>query len=142
MAVMRKHSVVGERICAPLKSVRYVLPIIRHHHEKSNGSGYPDGLRGEEIPLTARILQLADVYDALTTDRPYRKADPSEVALALMDEPMVHAWMADSVKPAAHHETLPGRWVAEPSWPPPETASADLHVVRLLTGPVYCNIFH
>lgn len=92
MAMMRKHSVVGERICAPLKSFRLVLPIIRHHHEKSDGSGYPDGLRGEEIPLTARILQLADVYDALTTDRPYRKADPSEAALALMDEEGTLGW--------------------------------------------------
>jgi putative two-component system response regulator len=92
MAVMRKHSVIGEQICAPLKSFRLVLPIIRHHHEKSNGTGYPDGLRGEEIPLTARILQLADVYDALTTDRPYRKADTSEVALQIMDEEGQRGW--------------------------------------------------
>lgn len=92
MAVMRKHSAVGERICAPLKSFRYVLPIIRHHHEKSDGSGYPDGLRGEEIPLTARILQLADVYDALTTDRPYRTAVSSETALQLMEEEAARGW--------------------------------------------------
>ena len=70
--VMRKHPIVGERICAPLKTFRLVLPIIRHHHEKQDGSGYPDRLRGAEIPLTAAILQIADVYDALTTDRPYR----------------------------------------------------------------------
>ncbi len=92
MAVMRRHSVIGEQICAPLKSFRLVLPIIRHHHEKSNGTGYPDGLRGEEIPLTARILQLADVYDALTTDRPYRQADTSEVALEIMDEEGKRGW--------------------------------------------------
>lgn len=92
MAVMRKHSVVGERICAPLKSFRPVLPIIRHHHEKRDGSGYPDGLSGEDIPLTARILQLADVYDALTTDRPYRTAVPSEEALQLMDDEAKLGW--------------------------------------------------
>jgi cyclic di-GMP phosphodiesterase len=92
MVIMRKHSEVGERICAPLRSFRLVLPIIRHHHEKRNGSGYPDGLRGEEIPLTARILQLADVYDALTTDRPYRTAVASEVALSMMDEEATHGW--------------------------------------------------
>jgi len=92
MAVMRKHSVVGERICAPLKSFRPVLPIIRHHHEKRDGSGYPDGKRGEEIPLTARILQLADVYDALTTDRPYRTAVPSEEALQIMDDEAKLGW--------------------------------------------------
>jgi putative two-component system response regulator len=72
--VMQKHPVVGERICAPLKTFRLVLPIIRHHHEKHDGTGYPDKLQGEEIPLTARILQLSDVYDALTTDRPYKVA--------------------------------------------------------------------
>ena len=92
IAVMRKHSVVGERICAPLKTLRLVLPIIRHHHEKRDGSGYPDGLSGEEIPLAARILQLADVYDALTTDRPYRTAVPSEVALGMMDEESRLGW--------------------------------------------------
>ena len=92
MVIMRKHSEVGERICAPLRSFRLVLPIIRYHHEKRNGSGYPDGLRGEEIPLTARILQLADVYDALTTDRPYRTAVASEVALSMMDEEATHGW--------------------------------------------------
>jgi putative two-component system response regulator len=92
MEVMRKHSVVGERICAPLRSFRPVLPIIRHHHEKRDGSGYPDGKRGEEIPLTARILQLADVYDALTTDRPYRTAVPSEEALQIMDDEAKLGW--------------------------------------------------
>jgi putative two-component system response regulator len=92
ISVMRKHAEVGERICAPLRSFRLVLPIIRHHHEKRDGSGYPDGLKGEAIPLTARILQLADVYDALTTDRPYRTAVPSEAALAMMDEEATLGW--------------------------------------------------
>src|SRR3984893_12494206 len=72
--VMKQHPVVGERICAPLKSFRHVLPIIRSHHEKLDGSGYPDGLKGEEIALTAQIMQTVDIYDALTTARPYRKA--------------------------------------------------------------------
>ena len=90
--VMRKHPVVGERICAPLKAFRLVLPIIRHHHERHDGSGYPDGLRGSEIPVTAAILQLADVYDALTSDRPYRKASPPEVALTIMREECGRGW--------------------------------------------------
>jgi putative two-component system response regulator len=90
--VMRKHPVVGERICAPLRTFGLVLPIIRHHHEKHDGSGYPDGLRNGEIPLTAAILQLADVYDALTTDRPYRKASSSDVALNIMDEEAALGW--------------------------------------------------
>jgi putative two-component system response regulator len=92
IVVMRKHPVVGERICAPLRTFGRVLPIIRHHHERHDGSGYPDGLRGDEIPLTASILQLADVYDALTTDRPYRKASPSEEALQIMDDEANLGW--------------------------------------------------
>ncbi len=70
--IMEQHTIAGERICAPLRSFRHVLPIIRHHHEKQDGSGYPDGLKGEKIPLTARILQITDIYDALSTDRPSR----------------------------------------------------------------------
>jgi putative two-component system response regulator len=90
--VIREHSVVGERICAPLKSFRLVLPIIRHHHEKLDGSGYPDGLLGEAIPVTARVLQIVDVYDALTTDRPYKKAFSITDALQTMKEEVAKGW--------------------------------------------------
>src|ERR1700676_4278897 len=90
--IMREHSVVGERICAPLKSFRFVLPIIRHHHEKLDGSGYPDGLRGEFIPVTASVLQIVDVYDALTTDRPYKKAFSTTDALQTMKEEVSNGW--------------------------------------------------
>jgi putative two-component system response regulator len=90
--IIREHSVVGERICAPLKSFRFVLPIIRHHHEKLDGSGYPDGLRGEEIPVTARVLQIVDVYDALTTIRPYKKAFSVTDALQTMKEEVAKGW--------------------------------------------------
>jgi putative two-component system response regulator len=71
---MRLHPEIGENICKPLKSLRAVLPIIRHHHEHWDGSGYPDGLAGQEIPLLARVLQVVDVYDALRTARPYKTA--------------------------------------------------------------------
>ena len=90
--IMRKHPLIGERICAPLRTFRLVLPIIRHHHERHDGSGYPDGLRGSEIPLTAGILQLADVFDALTTDRPYRAAMPVNAALQMMEEEALRGW--------------------------------------------------
>ena len=89
---MELHPVVGERICAPLRSFRGVLPIIRHHHEKADGSGYPDGLSGENIPLTSRILQTVDVYDALTTDRPYRKALTTQQAFTIMREEVKRGW--------------------------------------------------
>jgi putative two-component system response regulator len=84
--IMKKHPVTGETICRPLKSLRLVLPIIRSHHEHSDGSGYPDGLRGDEIPLLPRILQVVDVYDALRTARPYKPALSHEQAVVTMRE--------------------------------------------------------
>lgn len=72
--VMNKHPIIGERICEPLKSLRHLLPIIRWHHERLDGTGYPDGLKGSAFPVPAQILQLADIYDAITTDRPYHRA--------------------------------------------------------------------
>ena len=83
--VMRQHPLVGEEICSPLKSFRHALPAIRHHHERMDGSGYPDGLHGDAIPLAARILQLTDIYDALTMDRPYRKALSAKDAVGIMN---------------------------------------------------------
>ena len=90
--IMEQHTVVGERICSPLKSFRMVLPIIRHHHEKLDGSGYPDGLKNGAIPLTAKILQTVDVYDALTTHRPYRKALSRAAAFQQIREEVRRGW--------------------------------------------------
>jgi putative two-component system response regulator len=84
--IMKQHPITGETICRPLKSLRMVLPIIRNHHEHWNGSGYPDHLRGEQIPLLARILQVVDIYDALITARPYKPALSREKAFATMAE--------------------------------------------------------
>ncbi|HEY6770053.1 MAG TPA: HD domain-containing phosphohydrolase [Candidatus Sulfotelmatobacter sp.] len=84
--IMKRHPVTGENICKPLRSLRLVLPIIRHHHEHSNGSGYPDHLSGDEIPLLPRILQVVDVYDALRTARPYKRALSHEEAAQTMRE--------------------------------------------------------
>ena len=84
--IMKLHPVTGENICRPLKSLRLVLPIIRHHHEHPDGSGYPDGLRAGEIPLLPRILQVVDVYDALRTARPYKPAIGHEQSAQTMRE--------------------------------------------------------
>lgn len=90
--IVREHPVIGERICEPLKSFRAVLPIIRHHHEKYDGSGYPDGLCGDAVPITARVLQIVDVFDALTTERPYKKAFSASDALQTMREEVAKGW--------------------------------------------------
>jgi putative two-component system response regulator len=90
--IMRTHTIVGERICRPLRSFQPVLPIIRSHHEKQDGTGYPDGLRGERIPLLARVMQLADVFDALTTERPYKRAFSRAEALEQMQTEVNRGW--------------------------------------------------
>ena len=91
-AAMRSHPVEGERLCRGAPGFGRVLPIIRHHHEKMDGSGYPDGLRGNDIPKAARVLQLVDVYDALTTARPYRVAESPEGALGIMEHEVDRGW--------------------------------------------------
>jgi putative two-component system response regulator len=100
--IMKQHPATGENICKPLKSLRLVLPIIRHHHEHIDGSGYPDGLSGGEIPLLPRILQVVDVYDALRTKRPYKPAIGHEQSaltmhekarLGLLDGDLVHEFL-------------------------------------------------
>jgi putative two-component system response regulator len=73
LAIMRRHSAEGERICTPLRSTVEFLPIIRHHHERVDGAGYPDRLAGADIPLGARIVAIADSFDAMVSDRPYRR---------------------------------------------------------------------
>jgi ribonuclease P protein subunit RPR2 len=80
--VMRSHPVVGAQIVAPIAFLGEAIGLVRHHHERYDGSGYPDGLRGEDIPLAARIFAVADAFDAMTSDRPYRGAMGVECALA------------------------------------------------------------
>ena len=90
--IMRSHPVIGANICAPLRSLKLVIPIIRHHHERYDGSGYPDHLKAEEIPITARILTVVDVYDALRTERPYKPAFDRQKSLEIMNEENGKGW--------------------------------------------------
>jgi putative two-component system response regulator len=91
-AAMEQHVLIGEKICQPLRTMQGVVPIIRHHHERWDGSGYPDGLVGEEIPFLAQVFQLLDIYDALTSERPYKLAFSPEKALAILDEEVAKGW--------------------------------------------------
>ena len=84
--LIKKHPEIGAAILDPVEFPWPVLPVVRHHHEKWDGSGYPDGLKGEDIPLTARIMAVADVYDALTSSRSYRGAWTHEKALKTIQE--------------------------------------------------------
>lgn len=90
--VMRSHVTRGEEICRHLKSLSPVLPIIRHHHERWDGSGYPDGLQKNQIPLFARVVQIADIYDALTSPRAYKPAFSSDKALRVIEEETSRGW--------------------------------------------------
>lgn len=90
--IMNNHVLIGEKICKPLRSMRGVLPIIRYHHERWDGTGYPDGLGGEEIPYLAQVFQVIDIYDALTSERPYKRAFTVAEALEIMKQETQRGW--------------------------------------------------
>jgi HD-GYP domain-containing protein (c-di-GMP phosphodiesterase class II) len=84
MAEMRRHPVIGAEIMRPVELLAEASEIVMHHHEHFDGSGYPDGLRGEQIPVGSRIVLVADAFNAITTDRPYQKARSKAEALKVL----------------------------------------------------------
>jgi len=90
--LVEQHTVIGDRLCGALRSLRRVRPIVRHHHERMDGTGYPDRLRGDAIPLLARIVGVVDVFDALMAERPYKPALSFERAAEMLREEAARGW--------------------------------------------------
>ncbi len=90
--IMREHTTIGANLCHSLASMKHVVPIILHHHERWDGSGYPHGLTGDKIPLLARVFQLLDIYDALSSERPYKKALAPEKVISILEEEAAKGW--------------------------------------------------
>ena len=89
---MKEHPVIGDRLCGELRTLRRVRPIVRHHHERLDGSGYPDGLRHDEVPLLAQIMAVVDVFDAITTARPYKPPFPATRAYEELTRECERGW--------------------------------------------------
>jgi PAS domain S-box-containing protein/putative nucleotidyltransferase with HDIG domain len=108
--VIKRHSLDGGRICQRIGFLQKAYPIVYHHHERWDGKGYPDGLAGEQIPMAARIVAVADAFDAMTSDRPYRKGMPREEATALLRDGSGSQWDAKAIEAFLHsrHARSPG----------------------------------
>jgi putative two-component system response regulator len=91
-AIIEEHPVVGHELLLPMKTMRRTLPVVYHHHERLDGSGYPEGISGASLPMTVRIVTIADIFDALTTDRAYRGALRVETAFEILAEGVQKAW--------------------------------------------------
>ena len=97
--IMKQHPTIGaEKVLAPNEALRDLIPIVKYHHERLDGKGYPEQLKGNEIPLAARIVSVADAYHALVSDRPYRKGMPIEKACAILKEGAGIQWDSDLVR--------------------------------------------
>ena len=113
--LVKSHTVVGDQLCSNLRSLASIRPIIRHHHERLDGSGYPDSLEGDHIPLLAQIVGVVDVYEAVTTERPYQSAKSRDEALLVLQSQVQRGWRQRSLveafaevirRPAEPHSTF------------------------------------
>jgi len=108
-AIVKSHTVIGDNLCRNLRTLQPVRPIVRHHHERLDGSGYPDGLRGGEVPLLAQIVSVVDAYDAVMSSRPYQPQLSSDEALALLRREVVRGWRQDTIVDAFAEIVASGR---------------------------------
>jgi len=107
--VIKQHTIIGDRLCGELRSLRKVRPIVRHHHERLDGSGYPDGLAGDQAPLLAQIMGIVDVFDALTSNRPYRVALPVSQAAEELRRDVARGWRSADLVAAFLNQIEEGR---------------------------------
>ena len=133
--VMRRHTIIGDALCGDLKLLKSVRPIIRWHHERCDGSGYPDGMKGDEIPLVAQITGIVDVYDALTTDRPYRAALTEEAAIHELQQEAQRGWRQPRLVDEFASICRDGRLkqLATQTVAPMRSASSAARLLRTLT---------
>jgi putative two-component system response regulator len=96
-AIVKTHTVIGDHLCRNLRTLQPVRPIVRHHHERLDGSGYPDGLKGSDVPLLAQIVGVVDAYDAITSPRPYQSALSSDEALGLLRREVDRGWRQETI---------------------------------------------
>jgi putative two-component system response regulator len=95
--LVRSHTIVGDRLCSNLRSLQSVRSIVRHHHERLDGSGYPDGLTGHEIPLVAQIVGVVDTFEAITTPRPYQDSRSAAEAFAVLRDQVARGWRSNDI---------------------------------------------
>jgi putative two-component system response regulator len=95
--LLKSHTIAGDRLCSNLRSLQAVRPIVRHHHERLDGSGYPDGLRGDDVPLLAQVVGVVDTFEALTTPRPYQQAVPPEGAFTVLRQHARCGWKREDL---------------------------------------------
>lgn len=116
-AIMQTHTVIGDRLCGELRSLRRVRPIVRYHHERLDGTGYPEGLRGNAIPFLAQVLSVVDIFDALTTVRPYKPALPLEQVCQELEAEAARGWRDPVIVRTVLGLAREGRLVCDPSVP-------------------------
>lgn len=122
--VMQQHTVIGDRLCGGLRSLRRVRPIVRYHHERLDGTGYPEGLKGDAVPLLAQITSVVDVFDALTTSRPYKAAMPLDEAHKELEREAARGWRNPEIVSLVLALSHAGELVA------PERLTAGARVAR------------
>jgi HD-GYP domain-containing protein (c-di-GMP phosphodiesterase class II) len=148
LAIMRTHTEIGERVLSGVPFLTGALPIVRHHHERWDGAGYPDGLAGEEIPLGARIVAACDAWDAMTCDRPYRRARSlQDAATELRNgsgtqwDPLVVETLLALVERTGGEDVeerivryAPARGMLPPPWPPDASSPRGARSARRSNG--------